>query len=123
MASNKAINITPVALVLTTPTNIVSPGSGITSPVGFASTAPYIILRHIRILNKTGTAATFSLYKGGTGASAAGTEVIGTGQSVAANSAYDWYGMMRLDGADFLVGFANTATALTFQAEGEIGIS
>ena len=38
---------------------------------------PYIILRHIRILNKTAGAVTFSLWKGATGANTAGTEVIG----------------------------------------------
>ena len=58
-----------------------------------------------------------------TGGNAAGTEVIGTGYSVAANSAFDWYGMLRLDVADFLVGGASAATSLTFEAEGEIGVA
>jgi hypothetical protein len=86
-------------------------------------TQPYIILRHIRIVNKTSSAATFSLYLGATEANAAGTEVVGTGLSVAANSAYDWYGYLRIDAADFLVGGAGTATALTLTGEGEIGVS
>jgi hypothetical protein len=31
--------------------------------------------------------------------------------------------MIRLDTADFLVGGAGTTTALTFEAEGEIGVA
>jgi len=82
-----------------------------------------ITLKHIRITNKTGSAATFSLWLGATGANAAGTEVVGSGQTVAANSSYDWYGLMRIDAADFLVGGAGTATALTIMGEGEIGVA
>ena len=124
MASNKIINIQPVALTTTLTTNILNTNiTSLAGPVGITATQPYLILRHIRISNKTGSAATFSLWKGATGANAAGTEVIGTGYSVAANSAFDWYGILRLDSADFLVGGAGTATALTLSAEGEIGFS
>jgi len=74
-------------------------------------------------VNKTGGAATFSFWLGATGGNIAGTEVIGTGLSVAANSAYDWYGRMRIDASQFLVGGASAATTLTFEAEGEIGVA
>lgn len=124
MAANKIINIPPVALTNTLTTNILNPAvTSVAGPVGMTMTQPYLIIRHIRILNKTGTAATFSLWKGATGANAAGTEIIGTATSVAANSAYDWYGQMRIDAADFIVGGSGTTTALTIQFEGEIGVS
>jgi hypothetical protein len=123
MAANKVMKFGPVALSTTLTTNILNTGAAPGSVVGYTATADYIILRHINIVNKTGSAATFSLWLGATGANAAGTEVIGTGQSVAANSSFPWYGMLRLDAADFLVGGAGTATALTFEAEGEIGKS
>jgi hypothetical protein len=124
MASNRAFRFGPVALSSTLTTNILNPNiTSVAGPVGFTMTQPYIILRHIRIVNKTSSAATFSLYLGATGANAAGTEVVGTGLSVAANSAYDWYGYLRIDAADFLVGGAGTATALTLTGEGEIGVS
>lgn len=124
MASNKIINIPPVALTTTLTTNILNPNiTSVAGPVGFTMTQPYLLLRHIRIVNKTASAATFSLWKGATGANAAGSEIIGTGLSVAGNSSYDWYGMMRVDSADFIVGGSNTATALTIQFEGEIGVS
>ena len=57
------------------------------------------------------------------GASAAGTEFVGTAYSVAPNSAYDWYGLARLDVGEYLVGLASAATSLTFEAEGELGIA
>lgn len=124
MAANKSFRAGPVALTTTLTTNILNCNvTSLAGPVGFTLTQPYIILKHIRISNKTASAATFSLWLGATGANAAGTELIGTGYSVAANSAFDWYGILRMDAADFLVGGSNTATALTFECEGEIGVS
>jgi hypothetical protein len=74
-------------------------------------------------VNKTGGAVTVSFYIGATGASAAGTEFLGTALSIPANSPYDWYGLLRLDSADFLTGLASAGTSITFEAEGEIGIA
>jgi hypothetical protein len=125
VAANKIIRVGPVALTTTLTTNILNPQTltGGVSAGGTSNTATYLILRHIRISNKTASAATFSLYIGATGANTAGTEFIGTAQSIAANSYVDWYGMVRLDTADFLVGGSNTTTALTLEGEGEIGIA
>lgn len=120
--NNKLFNFGPLALTTTLTTNILNPPTA-TGGVNGGSSAQYILIRHIRIVNKTGSAATFSLYRGATGANAAGTEVVGIGKSVAANDAFDWWGFMRFDSADFLVGGSNTATALTIQGEGEIGVS
>ena len=124
MAANKIFTSGPTALTTTLTTNILNPNiTSVAGPVGFTMTQPYIIVRHIRIVNKTATSATFSLWLGATGANTAGTEVIGTGYPVAANSAFDWYGQMRIDSTQFLVGGSNTATALTIAIEGEIGVS
>jgi hypothetical protein len=122
MASNKAFRFGPVALSNTLTTNILNPPTA-TGGVNAGSSANYIILRHIRIVNKTAGAVTFSLWLGATGANAAGTEVIGQGYSVPANSAVDWYGALRLDSADFLVGGASAATSLSIEGEGEIGVA
>lgn len=124
MAQNMAFRFGPLALTNTLTTNILNPG---TTTGGVNSTsAPYdklyIVLRHIRIVNKTAGAVTFSLWLGATGGNVAGTEVIGNGYSVAANSAFDWYGLLRLDTADFLVGGASANTSLTIEGEGEIGV-
>ena len=122
---NKSFNFGPVALTNTLTTNILNPGTGAqaTPPVGFAAKDNYIILRHLRVVNKTASAATVSLWKGATGANAAGTEVVWQATSIPANSYADWYGIMRFDAADFLVGGSGTATALSLQGEGEIGVS
>lgn len=122
MASNRLFKFGPVALTTTLTTNILN--SAVTSlagPVGITFPQPILILRHIRILNKTASAATFSLWLGATGANTAGTEFIGTGVSVNANSYFDWYGMVQISSGDFLVGGSNTTTALTIQGEGEMG--
>lgn len=120
---NKPVRFGPVALSAVLTTNILNPGTT-TGGVGMPATSVnlYFILKHIRIVNKTGTAATCSFWIGATGANAAGTEVIGQGLSVAGNSYIDFYGVLTLDVADFLVGGAGTATALSFEAEGEAGI-
>lgn len=124
MAANKVIRFGPVALTTTLTTNILNCViSSLSGPIGFTMTQPYLIIRHIRIVNKTGSAANFSFWLGATGANVAGSEVIGQGKSVPANDVYDWYGILRMDSADFLVGGAGTATALTIEGEGEIGVS
>lgn len=125
MASNKIFNFGPVALSATLTTNVLNPNvTSLTGPVGFTLTQPYIVLRHVRIVNKHATiAAKFSLWKGASAGNVAGTEVIGFTTPVAVGSYVDWYGILRLDAADFLVGGSDTATALTIQGEGELGIS
>ena len=131
---NKAFNFGPVALSATTTTNILNPPAA-SGGVGAGSSGQYIILKHIRVVNKSSASQRFALWKGATGGNAAGTEVIagGTatagsldasvGVAVAAGAVFDWYGLMRFDVADFLVGGASAATSLTIQGEGEIGVT
>lgn len=119
---NKTFRLGPVALTTTLTTNILNPPAA-SGGVNAGSSAQYIILKHLRITNKTTSSASFSLWLGATGANAAGTEVIGIGHSISANSSYDWYGILRLDAADFLVGGSGTATALSITGEGEIGVA
>ena len=125
MILGKAFRFGPVVLSSTLTTNILNPG---TTTGGTNSTAsPYgnlrILLRHIRIVNKTGSAATVSLWIGATAGNVAGTEFAFQGYSVPANNFQDWYGMVTLDVADFLVGGAGTATAMSIEGEGEQGIA
>ena len=68
MAANKVIRLGPVALTNTLTTNIFNFNvTSLAGPVGFTMTQPYVLIRHIRIVNKTGSAATFSLWMGATG--------------------------------------------------------
>jgi hypothetical protein len=124
MAANKILNVQPIALTATLTTNLLNCGvTSMTGPVGLTVGQPYMILRHIRIANKTAGIVSFSLWKGATGANVAGTEIIGTAIPIAANSGQDFYGIWRFDSTDFLVGGASAATSLTMTVDGEIGIS
>lgn len=122
MASNKAFRFGPIALTNVMTTNILNP-PGTTGGVNSGAPGLYLLLRHIRWVNKTAGAVTFSHWLGATGANAAGTEVLGQGKSVAANDSYDWYGLLRIDVADFLVGGASAGASLTIEGEGEIGVA
>lgn len=121
MAQNKAFRFGPVA-VANAAANILNPATA-TGGTNAGSSSQYLIIRHIRIVNKTAGAVTFSGYIGATGGSAAGTEFLGTALSIPANTAYDWYGALRLDAADFFSGLASAATSLTIQGEGEVGVA
>lgn len=98
----------PLALTTTLTTNVYNNTSALI----------YDVIKQIHIVNKTASAATFTLYLGATGANTAGTE-LWTAQSVAANSSFDWYGSLKMVSTDFLVGGAGTATALTILGMGE----
>lgn len=98
----------PVALSATYTTNVFNDPSALLIS----------IVRHIHIVNKTGTAATFRLYLGATGANAAGTELF-FDHTVPANSTYDYYCALKMASTDFLVGGASAGTTLTATIEGE----
>lgn len=99
----------PLALTTTLTTNVYNQASALL----------YSVIRHIHVVNKTAGTVTFSLWIGATGANAAGTEFFNA-QPVAANNVYDWYGALRMDSTDFLVGGAGTTTALAIEIEGEL---
>lgn len=122
MAGNKDVRIGPIALTTTYTTNILNPPTA-TGGTNGGSSAQFIEIEHIRIVNKTNATAKFRLWIGATGANAAGTEYIGYDQQILANTAYDYYGMTRLDSTDFLVGGSDTATALTILIEGTQGVA
>ena len=84
-----------------------------------AASTIYTVIRHIHIANVTAGAITFSLYVGATGGSAAGTQLFG-GQSIAANSAFDYYCVLKLLSTEFLSGVASAATSLVITVEGEL---
>lgn len=118
---NSPFRFGPVALTATLTTNILNPPTT-TGGVGSGTPNTYLLIKHIRIVNKTAGSVTYSLWLGATGANAAGTEVIGQGKAVAANSVDDWYGSLLIKAADFLVGGASALTSLTIEGEGEIGV-
>jgi hypothetical protein len=120
--TNKRFRFGPIALTATLTTNLLNPPTA-TGGVNAGSSSQYIILSHLRVVNKTAGAVTVSLWIGATGANTAGTEFAWQATSVSANSFLDWFGAVRLDAADFLVGGASALTSLTLQGEGEIGVA
>ena len=123
MPQNKIIRIGPFFLTTTLTTNLVNCTiTSLAGPIGYTQTQPYIIIRHVKIVNITGTAATSSFWIDTTGGNTAGKQVLVAGTSIPANLAYDSYDLLRLDAADFLVGGSGTASALVFMAEAEIGL-
>jgi hypothetical protein len=124
MAANKNVRFNLVALTTTYGTNILNPTvTSMAGPVGITISQPYFIVKHIRIVNKGAAATTFRLFVGLTAGTAAGTEFMGFDTNVPIGSFVEWFGNLRLDAADFLSGGASLTTQLTFEAEGEIGIS
>jgi hypothetical protein len=121
---NKIGRFGPIALTNAV-VNYLNPPTG-AGGVGVTAANQYILLKHIRFINKTGAAATFSAWLGLTGGSAAGTEVIGNLQTVAAQSSYDWQAAspgMRMEIADFLTMQASANATITVEGEYEIGVT
>lgn len=119
----KVFRFGPIALTTTLTTNLLNPATA-TGGTNGGSSAQFIVLHHLRIANKTAAVATVSLWLGATGANTAGTEII-TGKRVPAN---DWIELsfpsgLRLDSSDFLVGGSGTATALSIQGSGYVGVA
>jgi hypothetical protein len=124
MSSKKALNIEPIQLGASVVNILNCNVTSLAGPVGFTMAQPYLLITHARVINNDSSPHTCSFWKGGTGASAAGTECWGNTVTVAANSYVDlFYGEMRFDAADFLTGQASVASHLTLQVEAEIGIS
>lgn len=121
--ANKLLNIPPAYIAAAVGNLLNCAIASLTGPVGYTQTQPFIVLRHIRLVNKTGGAVTATLYKGATGGSAGGTEFAFAGVSIPANSYVDWYGAARFDSGDYLCGVAGAASSITFNAEGEIGLA
>ena len=85
-----------------------------------AAATIYTVIKHIRVVNKTAGAVTFTLYVGATGGSAGGTE-IAEAKSVGAHDYTDIFfspGLKMLS-TDFLSGLASAATSLTITVMGE----
>jgi len=81
----------------------------------------YTVITHIHVTNDDVAIVTFSLYIGATGAEAVGTQLVEDySLAVAGSSAssWDYYGQLRMDSTDFLVGIASDATRAVITVEG-----
>src|SRR5271155_1947052 len=120
---NRPLRVGPVAMTTVLSTTILNTSlSALAGPTGYTVTQPYAILTHVRVVNTTAGSLNVSLYIGATGASVAGTAFALNAYPVAATSYVDWYGRVRLESTDYLTGGAS-GDGVTFQAEGEIGLT
>lgn len=125
-----------MTLTTTTTTNLFNPPTttGGTNAGGPAyPTKTYMLIKHVRVGNVLGASAKVALWLGATGANTVTTSAIFPGSAsagsltqgvvVAANSFVEWYGEIRMDTADFLVGGSDTASSLVIEIEGEMGVT
>jgi hypothetical protein len=126
MAQQRKMNIEPIAITASV-TNLLNCNiTSLAGPIGYTQTQPFILITHMRVINRSPAAVVFSLWKGATGASVAGTEFAWSAVSVPANGFLDWYSgqnAARFDAADFLTGLAASASALTLNIDAEIGLA
>lgn len=133
MASNRAWRSTLTLLTTTTTTNILNPPTT-TGGTNAGTPNTYLIVRVVRLGNitnanakaagwigTTGTNSTSAAWPGLPGQASAG--VLTQGVTIPANSSLYIPCYLRLDTADFFVGGSDTATAITIEFEGEIGLA
>jgi hypothetical protein len=122
MAANKILDIEPIAVPASIG-NLLNCGiTSLSGPVGYTQTQPYILIKHIRLTNRTSSAITVTLYKGATGGSTANTEFGFAAVAVPANQSLDFYTQARFEAADFLTGVAS-GVGVTANIAGEIGLT
>jgi hypothetical protein len=100
------------------PAYIVATSEDIYTP---SASTIYTVITHIHVTNDDVSARTFSLYIGATGAETAGTALVEDYSLLAAGTAgasWDYYGQLRMNSTDFLVGIASDATSCVITVEG-----
>lgn len=93
--------------------------ASLSGPVGFNATQPRIHVKSIRVTNpSTSNSIEFAIYKGASGASAAGTEVLvgNTGIFSTTEAELD----LVLDASDFLTGKCISSGSVTVDISAEI---
>lgn len=100
----------PLALTNTYTTNVYNNSSALI----------YDVIKQINVANKSGSAATFRLFLGATGANAAGTELFfDVNIPIGATSSFYFQPGLKITSTEFLVGGSSAATALTITGIGE----
>jgi hypothetical protein len=123
VSANKVANIQPATLAAAAANILNAAITSLTGSTGITLSQPYLIVKHIRVVNNDTAAHTLNLYKGATGGSSA-TTALAVGQSIPANSAVDvYYGQLRLDSTDFISGFADVANKLVVFFDADIGFA
>ena len=123
MSANKVANILPLALSAAAANVLNAAITSLAGPVGITLTQPYLIIKHIKVVNVDTSARLLSLFKGATGGSSA-TTALASLQSIPPNTSVDiFYGQLRMDSTDFLTGFADVANKLILFIDADIGFA
>lgn len=123
MSANKVANIQPLALAAAAANILNAAITSLAGATGITLSQPYLIIKHIRVVNVDTSARLLSLFKGATGGSSA-TTALASLQSIPPNSAVDvYYGQLRLDSTDFLTGFGDVANKLILFIDADIGFA
>lgn len=117
----KKLNIQPQTIAIGTVTNLLNGAlSSLNGPIGFTPTQPRIHVKHIQVVNpSTTTPVEFSIFKGASGASAAGTQVISGNAGIL--STLDYEVDMVLESTDFLTGTGISSGSVVINISAEIG--
>jgi hypothetical protein len=124
---NKPVRFGPFT-VPNAATNFLNPpttAGGVNGGGTFAGNG-YLLVKHLRVVNRTGSPVNMSAFIGATGGSAAGTEFAWSATPVSGNGSVDFYSGgqgVRLDTADFMTVLASAAASLTIEGEGEVGVA
>ena|ERR1019366_2794293 len=93
---NRRLYISPVVATITLTTVLVDPT--ITSTAGSSGLGtipqPYVLIRHVRLINTAAAQSTVTMAYGGS----SGSFFAWNASPVAANGFLDWFGEIRLDG-------------------------
>lgn len=132
MASNRVWRSGPTLLTTTTTTNLLNPPTT-TGGTNAGTPNTYLIINVVRLGNITAANAKAALWLGTTGTNStsaawpgcpgqASGAALTQGVTISANSSTYIPCRLRLDTTDFFVGGSDTATAITIEFEGEIGL-
>jgi hypothetical protein len=106
--------------------NLLNPPT-VTGGVNCGSSPCYLLIHQVTIVNLTGSAQTCSFFLGATGASAAGTELWGSGLTIPANTSGGGPLVIntcqRVESTQFVTGNSSASSLLTVDFVFEIGVA
>lgn len=114
----KRLNIEPQFLPATVGNLLNGAFASLSGPIGFTPTQPRIVVKEIRIISTDDGGFSFSIYKGASGGSSAGTLQLtgGLGSLEMLVFPVD----IVLDAGDFLTGIASTSSKVVVSIAAEI---
>lgn len=92
--------------------------SGVANIIAAPAAGSKYVIRRMHFCNRDSSSRTFSIYVGGSGASAAGTEIF-KDKSIPANDVYERWMALELTSSDYLTGGCVVSSGIVCTIEGE----